>query len=453
MLSIVSALSGSKQTLVLILLMVVVTIVDSQFINIFYGTELGTPGNLHLLLFVSFVIAASIINTILLLFAKRNDIHSTTIRPLLFRITYIGTSIVQYTISLILFIMISEMLIFHEYNKIFSLLVVYLSHFWSAIILGILSLTFVQWFRFARSFSILIYGVVFSVILFLIVITVPLLTEQFRNQSQLIYPRDYISLILAVIVPSRDIAFIYGLGGYVLPLMIISSWILTVLLLKPYANRIGKKRFWLIVGIPLLYQLFSFIVTDSNLVTDPTLVQIIYSQQFQIIFGISYQISGLFFAIAFLIIGRKMKRKSMKNYLIISSIGIVLLFCSAQPGMPFYAAYPPFGLVTLLFLGLSSYLLLVGMLGCAAYVSKDSELRREIYKGLEVDADVLKKIGMAEMQREIEKRVLPLADKIKLSDEMRNLMDTDPDKEDVKLMIEEVLNEIQKGSHIKRGEQ
>jgi hypothetical protein len=144
-----------------------------------------------------------------------------------------------------------------------------------------------------------------------------------------------------------------------------------------------------------------------------------------------------------------MKRKSMKNYLIISSIGIVSLFSSMQPGMPFYAVYPPFGLVTLLFLGLSSYLLLVGMLGCAAYVSRDIELRREIYKGLEVDADVLKKIGMAEMQREIEKRVLPLANKIKLSDEMRSRMDPDPDEEDVKTMIYEVLNEVHKGSHIK----
>ena len=451
MLSIVSVLSGSKQALVLILLMAVVTIVDSQFINIFYGTDLGTPGNLHLLLFVSFVIIASIINTILLLFVKRNDIYSTTSRSLLFRVAYIGTSIVQYTISLVLFITISEMLIFHEYNKIFSLLVVFLSHFWSAIILGILSLRFIQWFRFAISFSILIYGVVFSMILFLILLTIPLLTQQFTNQSQLIYPRDYTSLITAVIVPSRDIAFIYGLGNYVLPLLIIPSWILTVLLLKPYANRIGKKKFWLIVSIPLLYQLFTFIVRDTNLVTDPTLVEIIYSQQFQVIFGISYQVSGLFFAIAFLSIGRKMKRKGLKNYLIISSIGIVSLFCSMQPGMPFYAVYPPFGLVTLLFLGLSSYMLLVGMLGCAAYVSRDSELRREIYKGLEVDADVLKKIGMAETQREIEKRVLPLADKIKLSDEMRSRMDTDPDKEDVKLMIEEVLNEIHKGSRIKPG--
>src|SRR5215212_4457146 len=452
MLSIVSELSGSKQVLVLISLMIIVTIVDTQFINIFYGTDLGTPGNLHLLLYASFVIVASIINTILLLFAKRNDIQSTTSRPLLLRVAYIGTSIVQYTISLILFITISEMLIFHEYNKTFSLLVVFLSHFWSAIILGILSLRFIQWFRFATSFSIIIYAVVFSMILFLILITVPLLTQQFAIQSQMIYPRDYTSLILAVITPSRDIAFIYGLGSYVLSLLIIPSWILTVLLLKPYANKIGKKRFWLIVGIPLLYQLFTFIVRDTNLVTDPTLVQIIYSQQFQIIFGVSYQISGLFFAIAFLSIGRKMKQKGMKNYLIISSIGIVSLFSSMQPGMPFYAVYPPFGLVTLLFLGLSSYLLLVGMLGCAAYVSRDIELRREIYKGLEVNADVLKKIGMAETQREIEKRVLPLANKIKLSDEMRRHMDTDPDEEDVKTMIEDVLNEIHKGSHIKPGE-
>jgi hypothetical protein len=54
-------------------------------------------------------------------------------------------------------------------------------------------------------------------------------------------------------------------------------------------------------------------------------------------------------------------------------------------------------------------------------------------------------------QREIEKRVLPLANKIKLSDEMRRHMDTDPDEEDIKTMIEDVLNEIHKGSHIKPG--
>lgn len=121
---------------------------------------------------------------------------------------------------------------------------------------------------------------------------------------------------------------------------------------------------------------------------------------------------------------------------------MISLFSSIQPGSPFYAAYPPFGLATLLFLGLSSYLLLVGMIGSAAYVSRDSVVRREVYNGLQVDPHVLR-MGMAEMQREIERRVLNVAEKIKsseLADEMKNA--SDPDEQDVRLMVEEILKEV-----------
>ena len=446
-----TVVGSSKRALIFISLIVVVSIVDSQFINAFYGTNLGNPSNFHLLLFISFVIIASVITTILLLFAKRNDAPAATSQPLLFRLAYIGTSAVQYAICLVLLIIILEMIIFNQYNKIFSLLIVYLSRIWPAVILGVLSFTFIQWFRFARSISILIYGVVFSVILFLFLFTIPLLTEQFSNQQQSIYPRDYATVIQGVLVPSRHIAFVYGLVNYVLPLMIISSWILTVSILKPYIYRIGKIKFWGIVIIPLVYQLFTFVVRDVNLISDPSLLNIIYSRQFQFLMGVSYQIAGLFFALAYLTIARKMRRKLLKKYLIISSIGVMALFSSMQPGMPFYAAYPPFGLSTLLFLGLSSYWLLVGMLGIAANVSRDSELRREIYKGLEVDSELSRNIGMAETQREIERRVLPLADKIKMSEEMRER--TDPSEEDVRTMIAEVLNEIHsKRSHVKPGD-
>jgi hypothetical protein len=440
MISSLITIGSSKQTLILISIIVVVTIVDSQLINIFYGTDLDTPGDLHMLLFVALLIIASIISTTILLFVKRNDIHARTTRPSLFKAAYVGTSAVQYSILLILLIILSEMLIFHAYNKIFSLLIMYFSHIWSAIILGVLSFIFIQWFRYTRSFSILIYAVVFSVVLFLILITIPLLTQQFANQPGFIYPRDYTILIESVNIPSRDIAFIYGLGNFVLPLMIIASWILTVSLIKPYAGRIGKKTFWVIVSIPLLYQLFSFIIRDANIVTDPALVEIIYSKQFQFIFGISYQITGLFFAIAFLTLARKMKRKSMRNYLLISSLGLVSLFSSMQPGMPFYAAYPPFGLVTLSFLGVSSYMLLVGIVGFAANVSRNTEVRQEVYKSIERDSHVLR-MGMAEMQKEIEMRVLAVVDKIKLTDQPRD-RDKDPDDEDVKMMIDEVLKEV-----------
>jgi hypothetical protein len=38
---------------------------------------------------------------------------------------------------------------------------------------------------------------------------------------------------------------------------------------------------------------------------DQNMVQIIYSKQFQFVLGIGYQVSGLLFAIGFLIIGMK----------------------------------------------------------------------------------------------------------------------------------------------------
>lgn len=454
MASILSTIIGSsKRALVLISVIVIVTIIDSQFVNAFYGTSsLGTPGNYHLLLFTLLVVIVSIINIVLISFTKRNEIHAITSRRLLFRVAYIGTSAVQYAIITILAITILEVFAFHGYNKILSLLVVYLSHFWSAIMLGVISFIFVQWFRSTRSYSILIYAAVFAVSIFLILITLPLLTEHFRPQPELIYSRDYTSLITGIIVSSREIGFIYGLGNYVLPVMIISTWTLTVSLLRPYTQRIGKKKFWIIVTIPLLYQVFTFIIRNTNIVTDPDFVQIIYSQQVQFIFGISYQIAGLFFAIAFLTIARKMRRKVMKNYLIISSLGIISLFSSVQPGMPYYAAYPPFGLATLLFLGLSSYILLVGMIGIGANVSRDMELRREIYRDIEVHSDIFKNIGMAEMQREMERKVIPLINKLNIADDMKDHID--PSQEDVKLMISEVLNEIQsQRSHIKPDHQ
>ena len=159
--------------------------------------------------------------------------------------------------------------------------------------------------------------------------------------------------------------------------MLVCSWILTISLLKSYIPRIGKIVFWLIFGLPLAYEIFSFIAKDANLISNPTLINIIYSSGFQFLLGINYQVSGILFGMAYLTVAIRIKRQTMRNYLLVSGLGIVMLFCSMQPGLPFYAAYPPFGLVTVFFLGLSAYLLLIGMIGIAAYIARDSELRRE----------------------------------------------------------------------------
>ncbi|MGB6532279.1 MAG: hypothetical protein WBF33_29595 [Candidatus Nitrosopolaris sp.] len=264
-------------------------------------------------------------------------------------------------------------------------------------------------------------------------------------EAELVSPMSYITLVLQDVIPSTvdaNIAFVYGLGTYALPILAIASWMLTVSLLKGYTNRIGKKKFWLVVSIPLAYQIFVVIVSNPNLVTDPNLIEILYSPQIQFLVAINGQISGLFFAVTLLTFARKTGHTRMKNFFIISSLGIISLFSSIQPGSPFYEAYPPFGLVTLSFLGVSAYMLLVGMVGSASYVARDNAVRQEMYDSLEADSHVLK-MGAAEMQRELEHRVLSVTKKIKSSElagEMK--FTTDPDEKDVRLMIEEVLKEV-----------
>ena len=71
----------------------------------------------------------------------------------------------------------------------------YLSHLFSAGLLTVLSITFLHWFKITRSFSMLTYAIVFIVIVSLLMLAIPLLTEQYLNQSHWIYPRSYSSLV------------------------------------------------------------------------------------------------------------------------------------------------------------------------------------------------------------------------------------------------------------------
>ena len=63
------------------------------------------------------------------------------------------------------------------------------------------------------------------------------------------------------------------------------------------------------------------------------------------------------------------------------------------------------------------------MLGCAAYVSRDTELRKEIFKNQDSISSMLRNMGYAEMERELENRIIPLSSRLKLTEDMRVHMD------------------------------
>ena len=79
--------------------------------------------------------------------------------------------------------------------------------------------------------------------------------------------------------------------------------------------------------------------------------------------------------------------------LVITAIGFILLFVSDQAVTLIATPYPPFGLVSVSAVGLSSYLILVGLYYSAISLSNDVNLRRTIRESVLRESKFLDSIG------------------------------------------------------------
>ena len=99
--------------------------------------------------------------------------------------------------------------------------------------------------------------------------------------------------------------------------------------------------------------------------------------------------------------------------MILSGFGLMLFFGSNQAVVLVNYPYPPFGLATISFLGLSSYLIFVGIYASAISVSGDTELRKSIRKYAITESKLLDSIGSAQMEQQIQRRVIDMMNKIR----------------------------------------
>lgn len=155
-------------------------------------------------------------------------------------------------------------------------------------------------------------------------------------------------------------------------------------------------------------------------------------------------VGGALFGIAFWSVARNMGRNAVKRYMMISAYGMMLLFSSNQATGLVLVPYPPFGLATVSFFRLSSFLVFIGIYSSAISVSEDSELRKSIRRYAIEESGLLDSIGMAQMESEIEKNVLSLTkrNQDKMTEETG--VQSSLSEDDVKQYLEQVLQEVRK---------
>jgi hypothetical protein len=205
----------------------------------------------------------------------------------------------------------------------------------------------------------------------------------------------------------------------------------------------GKARFWMISSIPLVYFLFAFESYFLNIFQQFMTSPVSYSGLSVLIFSATKQIGALFFSLAFLFAAALLGKYEIHKYLLISAVGIAILFGSIEIDSILYATYPPFGLVTISFMPIGAYFVFTGIVNTAALVARDKELRKEFYKSAMSQLDLLWAVGITEMENQliksyksVEKRVKPeIKDRPYENDNLRNILHDvvdDLDKENVR---------------------
>jgi hypothetical protein len=160
------------------------------------------------------------------------------------------------------------------------------------------------------------------------------------------------------------------------------------------------------------------------------------------VFSATKQIGALFFSLAFLTASALVSKHVIQKYLLISAIGMATLFGSIEIDSIIYATYPPFGLVTISFMPIGSYLVFTGLFHSATVAARGIELRMEFYKSAMSQLNLLKTIGVTEMEEELLKSAKFIEIRVSSLVKDETPFVEELDREKIKEILRDVLTEL-----------
>lgn len=391
--------------LILIILTIFTLVLETTIARLY---TFFSPGPQSLYINLLFFTAAIIIFSgvhVLILYNIRNQIKSLFLHgKLRLKLTYSYVLIVQFILNGLLFGILYETALHLYYSTNLILMITCISYASGIVNLGILAERFFKWYFNNKNSISLLFGISTLSILVNTFLTAVFVFEVLLTQPEKVgwhtgstFPTSVFSWI-SIFENLYSISFSIS---YIL------TWISTVYLMKNYAKRLGVRKFWIIVALPLLYIIGQFQPIILPLLYEfryyePVIFTIVYTLFFTIL-----KVSGaIFFGIGLWAIGRKAQQPTIKSLLSMSGYGLILIFVSNQATLLISYLFPPLGIAAVCFVGLSSFLLLAGTYSAAISVANDLELRKSIRRSVLQEFELLTNISQAEMEFQIRNKVL-----------------------------------------------
>jgi hypothetical protein len=441
--SIYSSITSNKIVVVITCILTTVLLLDTSLGRISNFITSNAQGSLIISTFTIIVITYIISHCIILEYTNKKikDINSKNI---LSDVRNKTLRVFQYSISAFLIVVILDIFINSNYHTLMLIIILTISYGLSIVTLAILVKHFFVWFKSKKSYVILLYSLSFSVFVVSAIFSVIFVSDilfklpdviQFHYGS---FPYFY----------SPDSLSSYLYNGYVISsiLSFILMWAATATFLYHYSKKLGKTKYWIIVSLPLVYFLSQFATLLLNLFDlfmqeSPVLFGVLLS----VIFPISKAVGGVLFGIGFWTTARTINKSNIvRKYLVITAIGFILLFVSEQVVTLIATPYPPFGLTSVSAVGLSSYLILVGLYYSAIFLSNDVNLRRTIRESALRESEFLESIGKAYMEQEIKSKVIDVAKNQKINMAKETGFSSSLTDVEIERYLDEVLTEVKK---------
>jgi hypothetical protein len=348
-------------------------------------------------------------------------------------------TIVQVILSGLLVLVLSQILIDLSYKTSLIIGIVSISYISGIFNLAILSERFIRWIHSGRSYVSLLFGFATFSILLNTIITIIFIIRVLLNQ-----PNDigwHIGILSATFSGFNETLKQLYSTSFIIAYLI--TWFATVTVLRAYSYRLGRAKFLALVILPLLYIIGEFQVLILPLLSeyrsaDPVTFTIVYT----LIFNMIKFAGAFFFGIGFWSMARKIQQKSVRSFLNISAYGLILLFVTNQATLLLNTLFPPLGLMTACFVGLSSFLLLVGTYSAAVSVSNDARIRKAIRSSVETESHLIGDIGDAEMQMTLNAKVFSMMNKLQKRLQEDTQVESSLTDEDIKNYTNQVIQEL-----------
>ena len=438
-----------RKLLVLFAVVVATILIDSEVgvVSDFIPKKISSSAGISL--FVCIAVIFSISGFFILSYVKQIGKESGATILHLTR-THKLVTVVQYVLVAIIAFVVLQIVITLQYNTFPLALTISISYGLWIMTMALLARAFYSWYKSIAHQSesqskILILILGFSMVAYVIngIFLIPNYLVWLEEQSPIILSTDV--AYFPDFEPETLVSQIGSIAQTVSAVAYVLTWISTVILLRPYMKKIGRIKFWSIMGFALVYYLISYPLfvlgyfTPSG-ETDTEVMNNI------LVVSMSSIVAGIIFGAAFLSIARTLRRgTAIRDYLILAAYGMLIFYIAGSATVS-QAAYPPFGLVSTAFTGLSTYLIYVGLYSSAVTLSQDLTLRKTIRKSVMEQSKLLDSIGTAQMERELQTSVLTIVKKT--SDEMKENsgIEASLSEDDIRDYMSLVISELKRSN-------